>query len=58
LIGNPAYDVNEPGEPTLRNRQIDVGGARVAELLVRRGVRVEELHEQLAGLVVLTSANY
>jgi hypothetical protein len=54
-ISKPAYDVDEPGEPPLGNGEVDVRGASVAELLVRRGVRVEQLHEQLAGFVVLAS---
>jgi hypothetical protein len=54
-IRKPAYDVDEPGETPLGNGEVDVRGASVAELLVRRGVRVEQLHEQLTGFVVLAS---
>ena len=54
-----ADDVYEPGEAALRNRQVNVRGAPiVAELLVRGGVRVEQLDQQLAGLAVLTPTDH
>ena len=57
------YDVDQPGQPALLDGQVHLAQARAVvaqcrdHLLVGLGRLVEQLHEQLAGLPVLTTAD-